>query len=114
MASSVTSERVLKLYNVLEILRSRGGREFPLQLASALLYIGSHDGLLQEELVEATSMSPSSVSRNVTWLGPRHRLGSEGLKLVRREKDHTDPKRWRLWLTPEGKQFVRILESCLD
>ena len=112
-AAKPSNINIYRLYKALEQLRSTGEREFPLQLAVTLCWIASHNGCLQEDLVEATSMSPSSVSRNVTWLGPRHRLGKEGLKFVRREKDPADPKRWRLYLTPEGKQFVRKLEADL-
>lgn len=108
-----SNDNLYRLYRCVEVLRSTGEREFPLQLAATLLYVASHDGCLQEELMEAISMSPSSVSRNVTWLGPRHRLGKEGLKLVRRERDTDDYKRWRLFLTPEGQQFARVLERAL-
>ena len=58
-------------------------------------------------------MSSSSVSRNVSWLGPKHRLGRDGLKLVRREKDPRDPKRYLLYLTPAGKQLSSLIQSTL-
>jgi hypothetical protein len=110
----LTSEDLYRAYLMVEVLRSTGEREFPMQLASTFLWIAAHDGCRQEDLILATSMSPSSVSRNVTWLGPRHRLGKEGLKLVRREKDPDDPKRWRLYLTPKGSQFSRLIEKQLN
>lgn len=109
----LTSEEVYRAYLVVEVLRSTGEREFPMQLASTFLWIAAHDGCRQEDVIAATSMSPSSVSRNVTWLGPKHRLGKEGLKLVRRERDPDDPKRWRLYLTPKGLQFSRLIEKQL-
>tara|TARA_R100001463_G_scaffold132359_1_gene192972 strand:+ start:4828 stop:5202 length:375 start_codon:yes stop_codon:yes gene_type:complete len=109
-----TSDPIHRIYLVLEVLRSTGELEFPLQLAVTFLWIAAHDGCRQEDLGEATSMGASSVSRNVTWLGPRHRLGKDGLKLVRREKDPDDPKRWRLFLTPKGKQFSRLIEKQLS
>lgn len=110
----LTSLSCFRLYLAMEVLRSTGEREFPLQLASTLLWIASHNGCRQGDLVEATSMSPSSVSRNVTWLGPRHRLEHRsGLKLIRRERDPVDYKQWRLYLTPKGEQFTRLLENQL-
>lgn len=109
----LTSLGAFRTYLVLEVLRSTGEREFPMQLAATFLWIASHDGCRQEDLIEATSMSPSSVSRNVTWLGPKHRLGKEGLHLVRREVDPDDPKRWRIFLTPKGQQFARLIEKQL-
>ena len=64
--------------------------------------------------MEATSMSSSSVSRNVTWLGPRHRLGKEGLRFIYREKDPEDPKRYRLFLSKKGEQIAKLIENTLN
>ena len=110
----LSSELLYRAYLVVEVLRSTGEREFPMQLASTFLWIAAHDGCRQEDVIEATSMSASSVSRNVTWLGPQHRLGKEGLRLVRRERDPLDAKRWRLFLTPKGVQFMRLIEKQLE
>lgn len=109
-----TAEALYRAYLIMEVLRSTGEREFPLQLAACFCWIASHNGCLQEDLVEATSLAASSVSRNVTFLGPRHRNGKDGLRLVRRERDSRDPKRWRLYLTPKGLQFSRLIEKQLD
>tara|TARA_X000000368_G_scaffold313179_1_gene250820 strand:+ start:143 stop:490 length:348 start_codon:yes stop_codon:yes gene_type:complete len=103
-----------KAYLVIEILRkTTGEREFPAQLASTFFYIAANDGCRQEDLVTATEMSSSSVSRNVSWLGPKHRLGKDGLKLVKREKDPKDPKRYLLFLTPKGKNMKNLIETAL-
>lgn len=109
----ITSEPIHRFYLAIEVLRSTGQREFPLQLASTFLWIAAHDGCTQDELVEATSMSPSAVSRNVTWLGPKHRSGKEGLRFVRRERDPRSHRSWRLYLTKEGEQFVHLIEQTL-
>ena len=103
---------LLRMYMAFEVLRSQE-REFPAQLASIFLYIASHPGLRQEELMQATCMSSSSISRNVTWLGPRHRLGRPGLALVYRERDFDDPKRYRIFLTKKGKQLSHLVEQIL-
>lgn len=110
----LTSESLYRVYLILEILRSTGEREFPMQLASVFMWIASHDGCLQEEIQTAISMSSSSVSRNVNWLGAKHRLGREGLKLVRKERDFKNPKAWRLYLTPKGVQFKNLIEQALN
>ena len=112
--SKVTNQPMIKAYLLTEVLRATGEREFPLQLASTFFWIAAHDGCRQEDLVNATSMSSSSVSRNVSWLGPRHRLGKDGLKLVIRERDSRDPKRYRLFLTPKGKQLSSLIQNTLD
>lgn len=103
------------MHLVLEVLRSTGEREFPAQLASTFLYIASHEGCLQEELAEQLNIARSSVSRNVTWLGSMHRSGKPGLKLVRREHDlnGSDPRRYRLFLSPKGKQLANLIEKTL-
>tara|TARA_Y100001963_G_scaffold64456_1_gene89844 strand:- start:649 stop:1032 length:384 start_codon:yes stop_codon:yes gene_type:complete len=109
----ITSESLLRFHRAIEVLRATGEREFPMQLALTFTYIAARDGCRQEDLQEALAMSSSSVSRNVTWLGPRHRLGKEGLKLVRRERDREDPKRYKLFLTPRGEQLKNLIEQQL-
>mgnify|MGYP003109369149 FL=1 len=106
-----------RFYLALEQLRQTGLREFPLQLAVVLIYIASQDqekGVLQEDLTEATVLTRSSVSRNVSWLGSKNTTtGKDGLHLVYRERDPYDQKRWRIFLTPKGKHFVAQLKRIL-
>jgi|14_taG_2_1085336.scaffolds.fasta_scaffold23356_3 DNA-binding MarR family transcriptional regulator len=106
----LTSDDCFRAYLLIELLRSTGEREFPLQLASTLFYVMSHDGCRMGDLATATGLSSSSVTRNVQWLGEQHRLEDrEGLKLIRREQDPEDYKRFRLFLTPKGKQWVNLI-----
>lgn len=111
--AKLTNPALKQAYLLIEILRSTGEREFPMQLASTFFWIAAHDGCRQEDLVAASSMSSSSVSRNVSWLGPMHRSGKRGLGLVRRERDPDDYKRWRLFLTPKGEQFSNLIKTTL-
>ena len=93
-------------------MRSTGEREFPAQLMAVFFWIASHDGCKQEDLTTNCNMTASSVSRCVTWLGPRHRLEHRsGLRLVRRERDPDNYKAYRLFLTPKGKSFVHLIED---
>ena len=102
----------MRAFFVIELLRSTGEREFPAQLMSIFFWIAAHNGCKQEDLVKSCNMSASSVSRCVTWLGPRHRLEHRsGLRLVRRERDPDNYKAWRLYLTPKGKVFTNLLEN---
>ena len=108
----LTSEGAIRAFFIVELLRSTGEREFPAQLMSIFFWIAAHNGCKQEDLVKNCSMSASSVSRCVTWLGPRHRLEHRsGLKLVRRERDPDNYKAWRLYLTPKGEVFTNLLEQ---
>jgi DNA-binding MarR family transcriptional regulator len=111
----LTSEACYRCYLIMEILRSTGEKEFPLQLASCFFYIASHDGCLQEEVVSFTKLSQSAVSRNVSWLGSHHRLEHrQGLKLIRRERDAADYKKYRCFLTPKGQQFANLIEQHMS
>jgi len=102
-----------RMYMAFEVLRAKE-REFPAQLVSTFLYIANHNGCRQEDLMVGTSLSSSSVSRNVTWLGPKHRSGKDGLKLVYREIDPDDPKRYRVYLSRKGEQMATLLENTLE
>ncbi len=108
----VTSEGAYRAFYVTELLRSTGEKEFPAQLMSIFFWIAAHNGCKQDDLVKNCNISRSSVSRNVKWLGPRHRLDHRsGLKLVRRERD---PENWRgylLFLTPKGEIFTNLLDN---
>jgi len=111
----LTSEACYRLYLIMEILRSTGEKEFLLQLASCFFYIASHDGCLQEDVCIFTTLSASSVSRNISWLGSHHRLEHRaGLKLVRRERDAASYKKYRCFLTPKGQQFVNLTEQHMS
>lgn len=110
----LSNPNLYRTYLVMELLRSTGEREFPLQLASVFFWIAAHNGCNQQDVAKAVGMSPSSVSRCITWLGPQHRLEHRsGLKLVRREQDPTNHKAWKLFLTPKGEQFTNLVEQQL-
>ena len=113
--SPITNEAAQRAFLLTELMRSTGEREFPAQLMSVFYFIAAHNGCQQEEVINGCGLSASSVSRNVTWLGPQHRFEHRsGLKLVRRERDPHDYKRWRLFLTPKGKTFLGLVEGFLS
>ena len=102
----------MRAFMVVELLRSTGEKEFPAQLMSIFFWIAAHNGCKQEDLINECNISKSSVSRCVTWLGPKHRLEHRsGLKLVRRERDPDNWRGYRLYLTPKGDIFVNILDN---
>ena len=105
----------MRAFLVVELLRSTGEREFPAQLMAVFFWIASHDGCRQEDVSDAVSISKSSVSRCVTWLGPKHRLEHRsGLHLVVRKQDPDNHRAWRLHLTPRGKIFTNLLDTYAD
>jgi DNA-binding MarR family transcriptional regulator len=106
--TAISNKDIERIYRGFEILRSSAGeRELPAQLLSTFLWAASHDGCYQSELEAATSMSSSSVSRNLAWLSTKHRLGKPGFDWLRKEKDKRNPKRYRVFLTLNGKQVLR-------
>ena len=108
----LTSEGAYRAFMMVELLRSTGEREFPAQLMSVFFWIAAHNGCKQADVVSNCNLAPSSVSRCITWLGPRHRLEHRsGLKLVRRERDPDDWRAWRLYLTPKGEIFTNLLDN---
>lgn len=108
----LTSEGAMRAFLVVELLRSTGEREFPAQLASVFFWIAAHEGCKQEDLTAECNISPSSVSRSVTWLGPKHRLEHRsGLHLVMRKQDPDNHRAWRLYLTQKGKVFTNLLDN---
>ena len=114
MPTPITNPSAQKAYMVNELLRSSGEREFPMQLASCFFYVAAHDGCEQSELIDAVNISHSSVSRNVSWLGGKHRLDNrKGLELVRRERNPKNYKSWLLFLTPKGRQWATQIDNLL-
>ena len=110
--TNISSDGALRAFYIVELLRSTGEREFPAQLMSIFFWIAAHDGCRQEDLAPACNMSTSSVSRCVTWLGPKHRIETRsGLKLVKRERDPDNHRAWRLYLTPKGKVLTNLIEE---
>ena len=109
----ISNNAILKLFETFELLRiAAQEREMPAQLIVTFLWVASHEGCKQEELSDAVSMSPSSISRNVTWLSGKHRLAHRsGLHWIRKERDPNNWRAWRLFLTEEGKQLVRRIEA---
>ena len=91
-----------RVHAIVELMRSTGEREFPAQLMGIFFWIAAHDGCKQEDLAKSCNMTPSSVSRCVTWLGPRHRLEHAPASAVRRERDR-QLQGLALYLTPKGK-----------
>ena len=111
-STPITSAAAYRVHAIIELMRSTGEREFPAQLMSIFFWIAAHDGCRQGDLAEACVMTATSVSRCVTWLGPRHRLEHRsGLRLIRRERDPDNYKAWRIYLTPKGKSFVKLIED---
>jgi DNA-binding MarR family transcriptional regulator len=109
---TLTSEACLRAFHMVQLFRSTGEHEFPAPLMAIFFWVAAHDGCKQADLSAHLEMSQSSISRNVTWLGPKHRLEHRsGLKLVRRERDPNNYKAWLLYLTPKGRVFRQLLEG---
>lgn len=99
---------LLQAYELIETFR-RVRPEMPIQMASVFLAVAMKPGIYQRELAPLLGMAQSSVSRNVTALGPRTRQGGLGLNLVVQRHEPTDGKSYELHLTKEGRELAEQL-----
>ena len=113
MDHAATFQRLQQVF----ILIKSHEREFPAQLALIFFHICSHEGTHNKEIAKALGMTSSSVSRNIKWLGPRHRLGKEGLKLVYqthvRTYNNKTSKTLHVFLTEKGKETARLIRKIM-
>ena len=108
-----------ELLHAHETLRKHANeREFPAQVVSVFLIIAAKDGELNQKAIgKEIGMSASSVSRNVSWLGPRNNLKRRsGLGWIETFKDDNSAdhreKKWRLNFL--GRQIIKeMLEEQL-
>tara|TARA_B100000674_G_scaffold268869_1_gene221995 strand:+ start:184 stop:516 length:333 start_codon:yes stop_codon:yes gene_type:complete len=100
-----------QLFHATETIRKHANeREFPAQVISVFLAVASarNQDLRQGDLQEICGMSASSVSRNISWLGPRNKLKRrDGLRWVEIYEDPQDYKRKRVRLTALGRRAVQ-------
>lgn len=88
--------------------------EMPLQLQLTFLYIASHDGCHKQALEEELGYSNAAGSRNTDYLAEIHRYKNKpGLKLISKERDPSNLRRYQLVLTKSGKQLVDTLKEQL-
>ena len=88
--------------------------EMPLQLQLTFLYIASHDGCHKQAMEAALGYSNAAGSRNTDYLAEIHRYKNKpGLKLISKERDPSNLRRYQLVLTKSGKQLVDTLKEQL-
>ena len=99
---------ISELFRATETIRKHANeREFPAQVVSVFLAVASakNQDIRQGDLQDICGLAPSSVSRNVSWLGPRNVLKRrDGLKWVEVYEDPQDYKRKRVRLTALGRR----------
>jgi DNA-binding MarR family transcriptional regulator len=88
--------------------------DMPMQQADVLMQIALKPGITMAELQKLTSLSQSSVSRNVKALSKFHRLDKPGLDLVEETMDPRDTRRRLIFLTVKGKTFMTKLLRYVD
>lgn len=85
--------------------------EFPLHRAQLFLEVAQAGpaGITFRELEERLSLTNGSVSRSVASLGDTDRHGQPGYRLVTFFKDPSQPRRYRVRLSPKGQALARQL-----
>ena len=105
------ADRNLRMFQLLECLRSVCTPPLTLNQLSVLFYVAAHDGCNQQDIVKATGLTEASVSRNVDRLSPRQPDRQDGLGFCKREIDPDCYKAFRIFLTPKGSSY---LEATLE
>nr|WP_273545330.1 MarR family winged helix-turn-helix transcriptional regulator [Sinorhizobium medicae] len=77
------------------------------------LRVVDRPGITMKELIQATGLASSSVSRNVAALGETHRGGQPGHNLLRSYEDAMDRRTKRVELTAKGQRVYATLVSIL-
>ncbi len=108
-----TTTLLSRLHLIIEELRYIE-REFPAQLMSTYFYVMSHNGCYQQDMHEPLSMTSSSLTRNLQYLGCKHRSGKTGLFLVSRERCSKNYKKHRCYLSPKGLILAKKIQARLE
>ena len=88
--------------------------ELPCQTLATFLYIASHDGCHKQAMEAELGYSNAAGSRNTDYLAEIHRYKNKpGLKLISKERDPSNLRRYQLVLTKSGKQLVDTLKEQL-
>ena len=88
--------------------------DMPIQYLSALLFVASHPGCFQIDLVDKASLSTSAACRFVTAMGhqPAGRIKTVHRLLEKIESDE-DRRYKALYLTPRGQEMVKKIAEAL-
>jgi DNA-binding MarR family transcriptional regulator len=88
--------------------------EMQAQTMSVFITIASAaEDISMQEIITATGLASSSVSRNVAALSKVHRLGKDGHNLVEAYEDPAERRRKLVRLTPTGRTFTTRLQTIM-
>ena len=87
--------------------------DLPLQNAYIMVLIAVQPGITVKELMAKTNLSHSSCSRNLAMLSKINRYDEPGLDVIEARPDPTDSRRYKLFLTPKGEEFMVLLMDIL-
>ena len=89
--------------------------DMPMQQAEVLLQVALNPkGMQMGDLAKKTSLSPASVSRNISALSVYNRPDKPGMGLIDVNIDPVDPRRRVASLTQKGKVFMTKLMRTLS
>ena len=103
----ITAKQLLQAHET--IRKHANESEFPAQLQSIFLLIASKGGdMAQVDIAPALGLSASSVSRNLSWLGPLNKLKRRsGLRWIEIYQCPKNYKANRVRLTFRGLQIIK-------
>lgn len=103
---------LVRLLRVMEEFRQLEP-DLPSQVIHAFLAAALTPGLSIRDLQDRLGMSSASASRSFSFLSDQHRLGKEGLGLIRYEGDAQNGRIKRVFLTTKGQRLVERLNFFL-
>ncbi|MDX0260538.1 winged helix DNA-binding protein [Sinorhizobium meliloti] len=112
VVSITDNKNVRRLITVLEEFR-KFDPEMQAQAIVLFLTVVSRPGITMKELIQATGLASSSVSRNVSAFSERHRNGEPGHNLLRSYEDPADRRTKRIELTPKGRRVYETLITIM-
>lgn len=116
MTSEMTKEHAYKLRTInglLGILRTISPT-LPVQVAQTFISVALNEGMSGVELARLIGAPFSTISRHLLDLGELNRKKEPGFALVGPKRDIQDRRAYNYYLTPKGRQLIRVLIDKLD
>jgi DNA-binding MarR family transcriptional regulator len=106
---------LLALRRVVRIIRTDLSHELPVQQLALLLEVAGNEGIGMPDLSRALKMGQGSVSKNVKLMSKYIEDGQmRGFGLLATEQDLQERRRFVVYTTPKGKEFMNKLAEALE
>lgn len=87
--------------------------DMPLRYAHSFLMVAREEGLGVNEYAQKAGVSASVMSRHLLDIGDRDRNMRPGFGLVTKEQDKFELRKFRVYLTPLGRQLAEKISRVM-